>query len=160
MFCLQDFQKHPLYRYWHFEHGQDDPDKTTFGFVRYLNTDIRLRIPKELRGFEMSGPWLFHTTFINGCIKIPMQHLFKENAEEVAQLPEAPLCMDSVPSKLPETKTETTTKPQEKDAPKTPKKRTQRSDPKTPGSSRSSKSAKTDAVSPPPSSAKSSRSKQ
>ncbi|CAE7272943.1 unnamed protein product, partial [Symbiodinium sp. CCMP2456] len=141
----EDFQKHPLYRYWNFEHDSKDEDQSTFGMVRYLQTDIRLRLPKEIRGFPLKAPHLFYTNFVNGCINIPMTHVMQANDGDDSALPEQPLFFDAVPN-APATKLHT---PEEqKPEPSTPPKKNKkgRNDPKTPESCRSSKS---DPVSPP-----------
>ena len=78
---LQDFQKHPLYKYWNFEHDSNDEDRSTFGRVRYLLTDIRLRLPNEIRGFPMKAPHLFYTKLREGLHQHP--HDPRHGAERV-----------------------------------------------------------------------------
>ncbi|CAE7195960.1 unnamed protein product [Symbiodinium sp. CCMP2592] len=142
-----DFVAHPLYKYWNFEHAADDGDQSTFGVVRYLKTDIRLRLPKEIRGFPMKGPHLFFTAFVKGCISIPMTHVMEHNGAEA--VPERPLFFEAVPSGSSSTSPSKPKEAEQQPPPATPKRKA-RSDPKTPGSGRSGK----DPVSPPPSSGK------
>ncbi|CAE7761892.1 MPK1 [Symbiodinium sp. CCMP2592] len=142
-----DFVAHPLYKYWNFEHAADDGDQSTFGVVRYLKTDIRLRLPKEIRGFPMKGPHLFFTAFVKGCISIPMTHVMEHNGAEAG--PERPLFFEAVPSGSSSTSPSKPKEAEQQPPPATPKRKA-RSDPKTPGSGRSGK----DPVSPPPSSGK------
>ena len=154
-FPVQDFKSHPMYHYWTLEAGEDG-DQKKCAFVRYLKTDIRLGLPNEIRGFKIENPHTFNATFKNGCISIPMAHVFAFNEDKCDALPEAPIFFEQVPTSLGET---TCAKnpdqgepgtPQKKkrgsaeDPPKTPLKKS-KVEPRTPQSRRSAK----DAPSPP-----------